>query len=94
MEERVQLLGVRSVVLNLYEHAEPVRSFPSFCRTPFLPNITESKNGLHVSDDYRRTPETAPLNSRGSIKPRLKISVDNPRVPRVNEIFIQNKILS
>jgi len=36
----------RAVVLNLYKHAEPLLSFPSFCGTPFLPNITESKNGL------------------------------------------------
>jgi len=34
------------VVLNLQKHAEPLRSYPNFCRTPFLPNITESKNGL------------------------------------------------
>ena len=27
--------------------------------------ITESKNGLHASDDLRRTPETAPSNPRG-----------------------------
>jgi len=31
-----------------------------------MPNITESKNGLHVSDDLRRTPETAPSNPGGS----------------------------
>jgi len=39
-----------------------VLSFTNFCRTPFLPNITESKNGLHVADDLRRNPETAPSN--------------------------------
>jgi len=27
-----------SVVLKIYKHAKPLRSFPSFCRTPFLPN--------------------------------------------------------
>jgi len=35
-----------AVVLNLYKHTEPLRCYPSFCRIPFLPNITESKNGL------------------------------------------------
>jgi len=29
---------VETVFLNLYKHAEPLCSFPSFCRTPFLPN--------------------------------------------------------
>ena len=33
------------LVLNLYEHTKTLGSFPSFCRTPFLPNITESKMG-------------------------------------------------
>jgi len=37
-----------------------------------LPNITESKKGLHVSDDLRRTPETAMSKPRGSIEPSLK----------------------
>jgi len=37
-----------------------------------MPNITESKNGLHVSDDLRRTPETAPSNPGGSIEPRSR----------------------
>ena len=41
----------KTMGLNLYKYAEPLRSFPKFCRTPFLPNITESKNGLHVADD-------------------------------------------
>ena len=35
-----------AVVLNLYKHAEPLCSFPRFCQTPYLPNITESKIGL------------------------------------------------
>ena len=43
-----------SVVLKLNKHTEPLRSFPSFCRPPFLPNITENKNGLHVSDDLHQ----------------------------------------
>jgi len=33
-------------VVLLYKHTEPLRCFPSFCRAPFLPNITESKNEL------------------------------------------------
>jgi len=33
------LLFNTPVVLNLYKHAEPLRSFSSFCRTPFFPNI-------------------------------------------------------
>ena len=45
------------VVLKLYKHAEPLRNFLSFCRTPLLPNTTGSKNGLLKSDDLRRTPE-------------------------------------
>ena len=36
----------KAVVLNLYKHAELLRNFPSFCRTPFLPNIIERKNRL------------------------------------------------
>jgi len=36
----------KSMFRNLYKHAEPLRSYPSFCRIPFLPNITECKNGL------------------------------------------------
>jgi len=59
------------VVLKRYKHAEPLRSFPSLCRTPFLPNTTERKNGLLKSDDLRQTPETAPSNPRGSIEPSL-----------------------
>jgi len=59
----------RAVVLKLYKHAEPSGSFPSFCQTPFLLNITESKNGLLKSDDLRRTSESAPSNPRGSIEP-------------------------
>jgi len=58
------------VVLNIYKYAEPLCSFPSFCRTPFLPNITESKNGLHGSDDLRRTPELAPSNPRAVVPNR------------------------
>jgi len=42
----MQNVWTNPVVLNLYKHAEPLRSFPSFCRTLFLPNITESKNRL------------------------------------------------
>jgi len=57
------------VVLRLYKHTEPLRSFQSFCRTPFLRNITESKNGLHVSADLRRIPETAPSNPRVGSNP-------------------------
>jgi len=34
-------LATRQVVLKLYKHAEPLRSFPCFCRTPFLPNKTK-----------------------------------------------------
>ena len=49
--------------LNLYKHAEPLRSFPRFCRTPVLPNITESKNGLLKS----RSPSSNPWN--GSVEP-------------------------
>jgi len=60
------------VVLKLYKHAELFRSFPSFCRTPFLPNTTESEIGLQKSHDLRRTPETAPLNPRGSIESGLR----------------------
>jgi len=62
------------VVLNLDEHAEPLGGFPSFCRTPFLPSITESKNGLLKSDDLRRTPETAQSNPRGSIEPSWRVN--------------------
>jgi len=58
-----------SVVLKLCKDAEPLRSLPSFCRTPFLPNTTESKNGLLKSDDLHRTSETDPSNPRGSIEP-------------------------
>ena len=65
----------RIVVLKLYKHTEPLRSFPSIGRTPFMPNVTESKNGLKVSDDLRRTPETAPSNPRGSIEPSLRTTV-------------------
>jgi len=36
----------KAVAFNHYKHAEPFRSFPSFCQTLFLPNTTESKNGL------------------------------------------------
>jgi len=38
--------SLKAVVLNLCKHAEPLRRYPSFCRTPFLPNVTENKNGL------------------------------------------------
>jgi len=31
------------VVLNLCEHTEPLRSFPSFCQTLFLPNLQKVK---------------------------------------------------
>jgi len=31
------------VVLKLYKHAEPLRSFPSFCRTALLPNQQKVK---------------------------------------------------
>jgi len=41
---------------HLYMHAEPWRHFPSFCGRPFFPNTTESKSGLYVSDELRRTP--------------------------------------
>jgi len=41
-----RLLYARTVVLNLYKHAEALRRFPSVCRTLFLPNIAESENGL------------------------------------------------
>ena len=61
-----------AVVLKLYRHTEPLRSFPSFCRTPFLPNITESENGLHLLDDLRWTPKTASSNPRGSIEPSFR----------------------
>jgi len=37
--------AVRAVVLKLYKHAETLCSFPSFCRTSFLLNTTESKMG-------------------------------------------------
>jgi len=37
-----------------------------------LPNITESKNGLHVSDDLHRNPKPARSNPKGSIEPRLR----------------------
>jgi len=41
--------SLNAVVLNLYKHAETLCTCLSFCRTPFLPNITESKNGsLHL----------------------------------------------
>jgi len=40
----------KSVVLNLYKHAEPLRSFPRVCRTPFLPNITEVRMGYCKGD--------------------------------------------
>jgi len=65
------VFGPKPVVLKLYKHTERLRSFPSFCRTPFWPNLTESKNGLHVSDDLFRTPEMAPSNLVGSIEPSL-----------------------
>jgi len=66
------------VVLKLYKHTEPLRSFPSFRRTPFLPYITESKKGLHVLDHPRRTPETAPSKPRGSIEPSLRATAQDP----------------
>jgi len=37
--------GASTSVLNLCKHTEPLRRFPGFCGTPFLPNITESKTG-------------------------------------------------
>ena len=63
---------IRPVVLKFYKNTEPSRSFPSFFQTAFFPRITESKNGLKVSDDLRRTPGTAPSNPRGSIEPSLR----------------------
>jgi len=69
---RLKNPGSRSVVLKLYKHTEPLRSFPSFFQTSFLPSVTESKNGLHVSDHLRRTPKTAPSNLRGSIEASLR----------------------
>jgi len=60
------------MVLKLYKRIEPFCNFPSFCRTPFLTNVTKNKNGLRVSDDLRRTPETALLNPRNSIEPGLR----------------------
>jgi len=42
----VENISDKTVLLNLCKHAKPLRSFPSFCRTTVLPNITESKNGL------------------------------------------------
>jgi len=65
-------LRTKEVVLNHYKHTEPLCSFPKFCLTPFFPNITESNNGLHVSDGLRRTPETASSNPRGWIEPSLR----------------------
>jgi len=73
---------IKPVVLNLYKHAKTLRSFPNFCRTPFFPIVTESKNGLHVSVDLRRTPETAPSNpgtQKSGIEPRIRTQVLNPR---------------
>jgi len=55
---------VTEILMKQAQIAEPLRSFPCFCRTAFLPNITESKNGLHITDDLPRTPETAPSNLR------------------------------
>jgi len=71
-QARRRVLRFRAVVLKLYKHAEPLRSFPSVSQTSFLPNTTESKNGLLKSDDLRRTPETAPSKPRGSIEPSLR----------------------
>jgi len=61
------------VFLNLDKHAKPFRYF---CGTPFSPNTTESKNGLNVSDDFRRTPETAPSNPWGSIEPMFDLNTE------------------
>jgi len=37
--------SLKAVVLNLYKHAEPLRSFPSFCRTLFFPIQQKVKMG-------------------------------------------------
>jgi len=37
-----------------------------------LPNITQSNNGLHVSDGLRRAPETAPSTPWDWIEPSLR----------------------
>jgi len=85
-------LHTRSVVLNLYTHAESLRSFPSFCRTQFLPNITKSKKGLHKSDDLRQTPETAPWSPRGSIEPRLRTTAPDPCEVQMALTMVKNSI--
>ena len=54
-KNNTHLRQISTVVLKLYKHAEPLRSFPSFCRNKILPNTTERKNGLLKSDDPRRT---------------------------------------
>ena len=71
---------VRPAVLKLYKHDESLRSFPSFCRTSFLPNITESKNGLLKSHDLPRTSEMTPSKPRGSIEPSLRTIGLDPRL--------------
>ena len=35
---------------NLQKHTEPLRSYPRFCRTPFVPSITKGENGLLESN--------------------------------------------
>jgi len=67
----------KPVVLKLCKHAERLRSFRSFCQTPYLSNTTESKNGLLKSDDLRRAPETALLNPAGLIEPSLRTTAQN-----------------
>jgi len=54
--------GCWCLCLKLHKHAEPLRGFPSFCRTPFLRNVTESENELLESDDFCRASEPDPSN--------------------------------
>ena len=58
MRKRTEQETSEPVVRNLYKDTESLHSFPRFCRTSFLPNTTESKNGLHVSHGLRRAPKT------------------------------------
>jgi len=67
----IESLSLDQWFLTFTNTPNPYVVFQAFVEPHFCP-ITESKNGLHVSDDLRRTSETAPSNHRGSVEPRLR----------------------
>ena len=70
--------------LNFTNTTNPYVVFQAFVK-PLLPNTTENKNGLLISDDLHQTPEAAPLNPGGSIEPSLRTTVSRCCRARVRQ---------